>query len=212
MNKVQIFNKDGGSVGEFIVQDQWIELKKGEQAVQDVVVAYRAGLRAGTASTKTRAMVRGGGAKPWRQKGTGRARAGSSRSPIWVGGGVAFGPHPRDFSKKVNKKVKKLALKRVFSEKLKTSNVHVLDKLDIADYKTKNFASLLDKIGLKSKILVLVKDYTDNILKASSNLPNVLLIKVDSVNVYQMLLCDDVLFTEEAIKDFVLKCNSEKGN
>ena len=205
MNKVQIFNKDGGSVGEFIVQDQWIELKKGEQAVQDVVVAYRAGLRAGTASTKTRAMVRGGGAKPWRQKGTGRARAGSSRSPIWVGGGVAFGPHPRDFSKKVNKKVKKLALKRVFSEKLKTSNVHVLDKLDIADYKTKNFASLLDKIGLKSKILVLVKDYTDNILKASSNLPNVLLIKVDSVNVYQMLLCDDVLFTEEAIKDFVSK-------
>lgn len=205
MNKVQIFNKDGGSVGEFVVQDQWFELEKGEQAVQDVVVAYRAGLRAGTASTKTRAMVRGGGAKPWRQKGTGRARAGSSRSPIWVGGGVAFGPHPRDFSKKVNKKVKKLALKRVFSEKIKTSNVHVVDKLDITDYKTKNFVALLDKLGLKSKILVLVKDFTDNTLKAASNLPNVLLAKVDSVNVYQMLLCDDVLFTEEAIKDFVSK-------
>lgn len=205
MNKIQIFNKDGGSVGEFVIQDQWFELEKGEQAVQDVVVAYRAGLRAGTASTKTRAMVRGGGAKPWRQKGTGRARAGSSRSPVWVGGGVAFGPHPRDFSKKVNKKVKKLALKRVFSEKLKTSNVHVVDKLDILDYKTKNFAALLDKLGLKSKILVLVKSFTDNILKAASNLPNVLLTKVDSVNVYQMLLCDDVLFTEEAIKDFVSK-------
>lgn len=212
MNKIQVFNKDGSPVGEFVVQDQWFELKKGEQAVQDVVVAYRAGIRAGTASTKTRAMVRGGGAKPWRQKGTGRARAGSSRSPIWVGGGVAFGPHPRDFSKKVNKKVKKLALKRVFSEKIKESAVHVIDKLNISDYKTKNFAALLDKLGLKSKILVLVKDFTDNILKASSNLPNVLLIKVDSVNVYQMLLCDDILFTEEAIKDFVLKCNSEKGN
>ncbi len=205
MNKVQIFNKDGGSVGEFVVQDQWFELEKGEQAVQDVVVAYRAGLRAGTASTKTRAMVRGGGAKPWRQKGTGRARAGSSRSPIWVGGGVAFGPHPRDFSKKVNKKVKKLALKRVFSEKLNTSNVHVVDKMDITDAKTKNFVALLDKLGLKNKILVLVKDFTDNTLKAASNLPNVLLSKVDSVNVYQMLLCDDVLFTEEAIKDFVSK-------
>jgi len=205
MNKVQILNKDGSSVGEFIVQDQWVELEKGEQAVQDVVVAYRAGLRAGTASTKTRAMVRGGGAKPWRQKGTGRARAGSSRSPIWVSGGIAFGPHPRDFSKKVNKKVKKLALKRVFSEKLKTSNVHLIDRLDIADYKTKSFVALLNKLGLKNKILVLVKDFTDNILKASSNLPNVLLTKVDSVNVYQMLLCDDVLFTEEAIKDFVSK-------
>ena len=205
MNKVQILSKDGGPVGEFAVQDQWFELEKGEQAVQDVVVAYRAGLRAGTASTKTRAMVRGGGAKPWRQKGTGRARAGSSRSPVWVGGGVAFGPHPRDFSKKVNKKVKKLALKRVFSEKLKTSNVHIIDKLDITDYKTKNFAALLDKLGLKSKILVLIKDFTDNVLKAASNLPNVLLTKVDSVNVYQMLLCDDVLFTEEAIKDFVSK-------
>lgn len=205
MNKVQIFNKDGGSVGEFVVQDQWFELEKGEQAVQDVVVAYRAGLRAGTASTKTRAMVRGGGAKPWRQKGTGRARAGSSRSPIWVGGGVAFGPHPRDFSKKVNKKVKKLALKRVFSEKLNTSNVHVIDKLDITDAKTKNFVALLNKLGLKNKILVLVKDFTDNALQAASNLPNVLLSKVDSVNVYQMLLCDDVLFTEEAIQDFVSK-------
>ena len=205
MNKVQILSKDGGPVGEFAVQDQWFELEKGEQAVQDVVVAYRAGLRAGTASTKTRAMVRGGGAKPWRQKGTGRARAGSSRSPVWVGGGVAFGPHPRDFSKKVNKKVKKLALKRVFSEKLKTSNVHIIDKLDITDYKTKNFAALLDTLGLKNKILVLIKDFTDNVLKAASNLPNVLLTKVDSVNVYQMLLCDDVLFTEEAIKDFVSK-------
>ena len=205
MNKVQILNKDGGSVGEFVVQDQWFELEKGGQAVQDVVVAYRAGLRAGTASTKTRAMVRGGGAKPWRQKGTGRARAGSSRSPVWVGGGVAFGPHPRDFSKKVNKKVKKLAIKRVFSEKLNASNVHVIDKLDITDCKTKSFAALLDRLGLKSKILVLVKDFTDNTLKAASNLPNVLLAKVDSVNVYQMLLCDDVLFTEEAIKDFVSK-------
>lgn len=205
MNKIQIVDKDASKLGEFEVQDQLIELERGEQAVQDVVVAYRAGLRAGTASTKTRAMVRGGGAKPWRQKGTGRARAGSSRSPIWVGGGIAFGPHPRDFSKKVNKKVKKLALRRVFSEKLKESEVLIIDKLDIPDGKTKNFAAMLDRIGLNHKVLVVVKDFTDNILKASANLPNVLLVKVDSVNVYQMLLCDDVLFTEESIKDFVSK-------
>jgi len=105
MKKIQIVNKTGSPVGEFAVEDKWFELEKGSQAVHDVVTAYRAALRAGTASTKTRAMVRGGGAKPWRQKGTGRARAGSSRSPIWVGGGVAFGPHPRSFEKKVTRRL-----------------------------------------------------------------------------------------------------------
>lgn len=209
MNKnLKIFSKDGAPVGEFIIQDQWVELEKGEQAVQDVVVAYRAGLRAGTAATKTRAMVRGGGAKPWRQKGTGRARAGSSRSPIFVGGGVAFGPHPRTYFKKVNKKVRKLALKRAFSEKLNEDALTLVDNLNLADCKTKNFIGMLEKLNLSNgKVLVAVKDFSENTLKASANLPNVLLVKVDSMNVYQMLLCDTILFTEESIKDFIAKIN-----
>lgn len=209
MNKnLKIFNKNGTPVGEFIIQDQWVELEKGEQAVQDVIVAYRAGLRAGTASTKTRAMVRGGGAKPWRQKGTGRARAGSSRSPIFVGGGVAFGPHPRTYFKKVNKKVRKLALKRAFSEKINEDAITLIDNLNLADCKTKNFIEMLEKLNLNNgKVLVAVKDFSENILKASANLPNVLLVKVDSMNVYQMLLCDTILFTEETIKDFIAKTN-----
>lgn len=209
MNKnLKICNIEGAPVGEFIIQDQWVELEKGEQAVQDVIVAYRAGLRAGTASTKTRAMVRGGGAKPWRQKGTGRARAGSSRSPIFVGGGVAWGPHPRTYFKKVNKKVRKLALKRAFSEKLNEDAINLVDNLNLADCKTKNFVNMLGKFNLSDrKVLVAVKDFTENTLKASANLPSVLLVKVDSMNVYQMLLCDTILFTEEAIKEFVAKIN-----
>jgi len=209
MNKnLKIFNIEGAPVGEFLIQDQWVELEKGEQAVQDVVVAYRAGLRAGTASTKTRAMVRGGGAKPWRQKGTGRARAGSSRSPIFVGGGVAWGPHPRTYFKKVNKKVRKLALKRAFSEKLNEDAVNLLDALNFADCKTKNFVNMLGKLNLNDrKVLVAVKDFSENALNASANLPSVQLVKVDSMNVYQMLLCDTILFTEDAIKEFIGKIN-----
>lgn len=209
MNKnLKIFSKDGAPVSEFIIQDQWVELEKGQQAVQDVIVAYRAGLRAGTASTKTRAMVRGGGSKPWRQKGTGRARAGSSRSPIFVGGGVAFGPHPRTYFKKVNKKVRKLALKRAFSEKLKEDAISLVDNLNLTDCKTKNFIAMLEKLNLNNgKVLVAVKDFSENTLKASANLPNVILVKVDSMNVYQMLLCDTILFTEETIKGFIAKIN-----
>ncbi|HBM15459.1 MAG TPA: 50S ribosomal protein L4 [Lentisphaeria bacterium] len=209
MNKnLKVFSIDGASVGDFAIQDQWIELKKGEQAVQDVVVAYRAGLRAGTASTKTRAMVRGGGAKPWRQKGTGRARAGSLRSPVFVGGGVAWGPHPRTYFKKVNKKVRKLALKRAFSEKINEDAIFIINSIELSECKTKSFVSILEKLGINDrKVLVAVKDYSENTLKASANLPNVLLMKVEAMNVYQMLLCDAILFTEEAIKEFVAKIN-----
>lgn len=202
---ITIISKNGSPVGEFKIEDKWIELQKGEQAVHDVVVAYRAALRAGTASTKTRAEVRGGGAKPWRQKGTGRARAGSIRSPIWVGGGVAFGPKPRSFEKKVNKKVMKLALKRAFSEKLQESAVHIVDKIDFETNKTKDTIALLKDLKLddNKKILIVVKDYNKNILLATRNIPNVFLMRANSVNVYQLLHCDNILFSEEAIKEFV---------
>jgi large subunit ribosomal protein L4 len=205
MKKIQIVNKTGSPVGEFAVEDKWFELEKGSQAVHDVVTAYRAALRAGTASTKTRAMVRGGGAKPWRQKGTGRARAGSSRSPIWVGGGVAFGPHPRSFEKKVNKKVMQLALKRSFSEKINELAIHIIDKFDFVDCKTKNAVEVLNNLKLDKKVLVIVKDFDENTLKAMSNIPYVLLMKSSSVNVYELLNCNNVLFSEDGIKEFVCR-------
>lgn len=202
---IQIINKNGKSVGELEIKDKWIELQRGEQAVHDVVVAYRAALRAGTASTKTRAEVRGGGAKPWRQKGTGRARAGSSRSPIWVGGGIAFGPKPRSFKKKVNKKVMKLALKRAFSERLQESVIRIVDKIDFDTNKTKNIIAFLKDLNLDSnkKILIVVKDYSKNVLLATRNIQNVFLMKASSLDVYHLLHSDNILFSEEAIKEFV---------
>ena len=200
---IQIVNREGSPVGEFTVEDKWVELEKGEQAVHDVVVAYRAALRAGTASTKSRSDVKGGGAKPYRQKGTGRARAGTPTSPVWSGGGVAFGPKPRVFYKKVNKKVRQLALKRVFSEKLSESSVHIIDSLEFSDHKTKNTVELMNNLKLSKKVLVVVKDYTENTLLATGNIPNLLLMKAGSVNVYQLLHYCNVLFSEEAIKEFV---------
>ncbi len=202
-NNIKILNKEGSLVGNFLIEDRLVELEKGQQAVQDVVVAYRAGLRAGTACTKNRGEVNGPGAKPWRQKGTGRARAGSKGSPIWVGGGVAFGPKPRDFSKKVNKKVRQLALRRAFSEKLNESAVHVVDTFAVESHKTKAFVDFLKGLNFKGKVMIVVKDYDENIISATANIPYVLLLKSSAVNVYQLLLCDDILFSEEALKDFV---------
>ena len=200
---IQIVNREGSPVGEFTVEDKWVELEKGEQAVHDVVVAYRAALRAGTASTKSRSDVKGGGAKPYRQKGTGRAKAGTPTSPVWSGGGVAFGPKPRVFYKKVNKKVRQLALKRVFSEKLSESSVHIIDSLEFSDHKTKNTVELMKNLKLSKKVLMVVKDYDENALLATGNIPNLLLMKAGSVNVYQLLHYCNVLFSEEAIKEFV---------
>ena len=200
---LKMVNMEGTPVGEFIVEDRCVELEKGSQAVHDVVVAYLAGLRAGTASTKNRGEVRGGGAKPFRQKGTGRARAGSNRSPIWRHGGIIFGPKPRSFAKQVNKKVRRLALKRAFSERLRDGDVFVIDKFELPDHKTKGVCTVLEKTGVGRNTLVLVKEYGEKNLRAMGNLPEALLIKESSVNVYQMLLYKKILFTEEAIKEFV---------
>ena len=141
MTKLNVLNMQAAGAGEYTLEDNLLELEKGTQAVHDTVIAFLAGERAGTASTKTRSEVRGGGAKPYRQKGTGRARAGTKSSPIWTGGGVTFGPKPRDYDKKINKKVKKLALKRAFSELVKAEAVTVLDELALPDHKTKTSRS-----------------------------------------------------------------------
>jgi len=203
MPKIDIVNMKGEKVGDYSLDDSLLELEKGAQAVHDSVVAYLAEIRAGTASTKTRAEVSGSGKKPFRQKGLGRARAGSIRSPVWRHGGRIFGPKPKDWSFKLNAKVKKLALKRSFSERVKENSLVVIDSLSIPDHKTKSVCGVLKALKANKKSLVAVKDYDQNLLLATGNLPEVLLLKATSVNTYQLLDADKLLFTKEALDEFV---------
>ncbi len=193
-------NSAGADTGAKIdIQETWLESVKGEQAVKDSVVAFLARMRAGTHSSKSRGMVACSGAKPWRQKGTGRARAGRASSPVWVGGGVAFGPHPRDYSKSVNKKVERLALRRSFTDRLEAGDLVVVDKLEIAEPKTKRMLEFLKNLGVGDNALVLVEDYDENVDLAARNLPNVLVLKASSVNTYLMLLFKKIVITSAGL-------------
>lgn len=201
--KINILDCKGTVVGEYEFADNCLEAEKGKQAVHDVVVAFLAEQRAGTACTKTRAEVRGGGCKPFRQKGLGRARAGSNRSPIWVGGGVTFGPKPRDFSKKINKKVRKLAMRRAFTERLNEGSVIILDRLEIADHKTKSAKTILNNLNIVKNVLICVPEYEESIVCATGNLADAVLRKASSLNVYEVLRFDKLIFTKDALDAFV---------
>ncbi len=205
MSKVlDILDCQGNRVDGYELPDAVLELEKGEQAVHDAVVAFLAGMRAGTAKTKTRAEVRGGGTKPFRQKGNGRARAGSRRNPVWTGGGVAFGPVPRSFAKKVNKKVLQLALKRAFSERVVDGDVVVVDKFALADHKTKSAVAIFKNLKIADgTILLNIAEYDEATCCATGNLQNVALRGADSVNTYDLLLCNKVVFTKDALDTFV---------
>ena len=203
-NILDILDCTGAKVGEYTIPEGVIELEKGEQAVHDTVVAYRAGLRAGTACTKTRGLVRGGGAKPWRQKGRGGARAGSSRSPVWVGGGTIFGPQPRSFAKKMNKKVLVLALKRALSERIAEGDVVVLDKFALPDHKTRSAVAVLKNINVADEtVLLSVPEYEEAAVCATGNLPNLVLRRSATVNVYEMLRFKKLVFTKDALDAFI---------
>jgi large subunit ribosomal protein L4 len=165
-----------------------------------VVVAYQAAQRMGTACTKTMGEVAGSGKKPWRQKGTGRARAGSFASPLWRGGGVVFGPKPRDFSKKVSRKTKQLALRKTLSERLRAGDVLVVDDLKLESPKTKEFAAILSVLNLKGSTLIVAPGIDKNLTLASRNLSTVELATSDSLNSYQVLRSDKLLFTRGAFE------------
>jgi len=201
MTTLNIKNVEGGETSaNFEIPENWLEATKGAQAVKDSVVAFLAGLRSGTHSTKTRGTVNVSGAKPWRQKGTGRARAGNAGSPVWVGGGVAFGPHPRNYEKRVNKKVERLALKRSFTDRVNAGDVIVVEKLQLDSPKTKGMVAFLDKIQAGQNTLVLVDEYDENLDLASRNLPNVLVLKASSVNTYLMLLFKKIVMTDASLR------------
>jgi large subunit ribosomal protein L4 len=198
--KLTVKDIQGKEQGELELKFPLIENNKGVQAVHDVVTAYRANQRMGTACTKTVGEVAGTNKKPWRQKGTGRARAGSFQSPLWRGGGVVFGPRPRDFGKKVNVKVKALALQKALSERLKAGDVTVVDEIKLSAPKTKEFLSVLKALDLKRSVLVVALTAETNLRLAARNVPNVELTTSDVLNTYQVLKSDKLLFTRGAIE------------
>src|SRR5437667_5459047 len=198
--KLTIKDTNGNDQGELDVKFPIVEDGKGTQAVHDTVVAYRAAQRMGTACTKNVGDVSGSNKKPWRQKGTGRARAGSFQSPLWVGGGVVFGPKPRDFSKKVNSKTKQLALRKALSERLKAGDVVVVDDLKLGSPKTKDFVGVLNALQMEGTTLVVASTQDRNLSLASRNIPEVELATSDSLNTYQVLRFGKVLFTRSAFE------------
>jgi large subunit ribosomal protein L4 len=198
--KIDIKNLEGKSQGELEVKFAVVEDGKGTQAVHDTVVAFQAAQRSGTACTKTAGEVTGTNKKPWRQKGTGRARAGSFQSPLWVGGGVVFGPKPRDFSKKVSKKTRSLALRKALSERIKAGDVVVVGDLTLSSPKTKAFDSMMLALGLTGTTLVVSNGADKNLTLASRNIPTVQLTTSDSLNTYDVLRPDKLLFTKSAFE------------
>lgn len=184
--KINVSNTAGKSVGEFEVGDAFLAKGRGAQALQEALTAYRANQRAGTASTLTKGEVAGNGMKPWRQKGTGRARAGYRQSPLWRGGGVVFGPKPRDYSKQMNKQVSRLALRRALSDKLSGGQVIVVDQFTVAAAKTKHVVEALGKLQAVGKTLLILDKVPREVTLATRNLPAVEVVSAANVNVYQI--------------------------
>jgi large subunit ribosomal protein L4 len=194
--KISVINTAGAAKGEIEFADEWlIKNGKGSQAVHDTITAYRANQRLGTSKVKQIGEVHGSGKKPWRQKGTGRARAGSFASPIWRGGGVVFGPHPRDYTIHVPKKVKALAFRKALSERLLAGDLVVVDELKVTSHKTKDFVGLVSQLANGATLIV--TDAVDKNLKlASRNVPDIQVEPADSVNAYQLLRFDKIVATK----------------
>jgi len=177
-----------------------IENGIGTQALHETVVAMRANRRAGTHSTKTKATVAGSGKKPWRQKGTGNARSGYKSSPVWSGGGVVFGPHPRDYSKKTNKAVKQLALRKAISSRINAGEVFLIEPITLSKPKTKDLvAKLKDGLEKKTTALLVIEELDNNLYLASRNHPHLITVTGDQVNAEQVLLCDKIFITDGAL-------------
>ena len=187
MAVTEVFNTDNKKVGEVELNDALFGLEVKKHILHDVVKMQLANRRAGTACTKTRTEVRGGGAKPYRQKGTGRARAGTNNSPLWRGGGVIFGPKPRDYSYKLPKKVRKLGLRMALSARFSENNMIVLDGFELADIKSKQFAEVMKKLDIENGLIV-IPEKNENLEKSSRNVHGYKVIPADGLNVYDILL------------------------
>ncbi len=203
MPKVVLYNQNGSNVGELELNDHVFGVEDNQQVIYDTVIAERAAMRQGTQKAKTRSEVRGGGRKPWRQKGTGRSRQGSIRSPQWRGGGVVFAPTPRSHAIKINKKVVRLAMRCALSSKVRDNHIVVLDQLTLDTFKTKGLVEVLKTFHLENDKVVLALDEANgNVELAGRNLPNVLVGQYNHISVYQMMNAKHLVITKTAVEKF----------
>lgn len=200
MPKVAVYNTEGASVGEIELKDDIFGVEINQALLHQVVKMQLANKRQGTQSALTRAEVRGGGAKPWRQKGTGRARHGSIRSPIWIKGGVTFAPKPRDYSYKMPKKMRRQALKSALSSKVENDKIVVLDNLELSQPKTKEMVKVLKNLQVDGKALVVLPERDETVARAAGNLQGIKLASINTLNVLDILNYDRFIITKEAVQ------------
>lgn len=201
MPTVELLKQDGTSAGEVTLKEELFGIEPNNSVVFDVVTNQQASLRQGTHAVKNRSAVRGGGRKPWRQKGTGRARHGSIRSPQWRGGGVVFGPTPRSYSYKVPRKSRRLAIKSVLSQKVLDNELIVVESLALDTPKTKDFRAILENLKVDKKVLLVLENTNDNIFKSARNLTNVKVVSSDNVSVLDVVAHDYLLITQTALEE-----------
>ena len=200
MPKVDVLSVDGKKVKELELNENVFGIEPNENIVHSVIVNYLANQRQGTQNTKTRAEVSGGGRKPWRQKGTGRARQGSIRAPQWIKGGIALGPRPRSYSYKINKKEKRLAIKSILSSKVAEKELIVLDKLELKEIKTANMVKVLNNVKAEGKTLILLPANNENVCKSARNIEGVKTLTVDTINAYDLVKYNNLVVTEDTVK------------
>lgn len=200
MLKVAVHNQEGANVNEIELNEAVFGIEPHKQAMFDMVLLQRASIRKGTHDTKGRSEVRGGGRKPWRQKGTGRARQGSIRAPQWRGGGTVFGPTPRKYGFKLNKKVARLALRSALSCKVADNEFVVLDKISFAAPKTKDMIKVLENLNVKGKTLLVMDEIDENVRLSARNIPGVMVLDSHGINVYDILNSNNMIVTEAAVK------------
>ena len=198
MAKLSVYNIEGNQVGEIELNDAVFGVEVNKNLMHKAVVAQLAASRQGTQSAKTRSEVSGGGRKPWRQKGTGHARQGSTRSPQWTGGGVVFAPKPRDYSIKLNKKERRLAIKSALTTKVNESKLIVLDSFELDEIKTKKFVAVMNNLKAE-KALVVLNEKNDNVIKSANNVPTVKTALTNTINVYDILKYDTLVLTQDAV-------------
>ncbi len=200
MKKQQVLNLKGEKVGDITLNESVWGIEPNDAVLYDAITLARNNQRQGTADTKTRSEVSGGGIKPWKQKGTGRARQGSIRAPHWPGGGIVFGPHPRSYAKKMNRKERRLALKSALSYKTIESELIVVDSFVMESSKTKDAKAILANLKASKNILIVVDELTDNVILATRNLNNVVLLEAGEINTYDVVAADNMIITEKAVK------------
>ncbi len=200
MPKVTVYNQAGSQVGEIELNDSVFGIEPNKHVMSEVIISLRASQRQGTAKVKNRSEVRGGGRKPWRQKGTGRARQGSIRAPQWRGGGTVFGPVPRSYAYKLPKKVRRLALKSALSTKVQENNIVILDQLTFEAPKTKEFVTVLKNLSVDTKALIVTGDTNENAVLSARNIPGVKVISSNAVNVLDIIGHEKLIMTEDAAR------------